>query len=125
MLSLPSRILTQSMRRRGEQSAIVQFCVFYYAFSYYHNENKHERSTLLINYLNFFASANRRFDAPLREKFSYDFLFIPLNFKLLPKVGGISLFCVSADIIFSKDGTRDRGLLSESKASDQNACIGG
>jgi len=33
---------------------------------------------LLINYLNSFALF-----APLREKFSYDFLNIPLNFKLL------------------------------------------
>jgi hypothetical protein len=78
MLSLTSRILTQSTRRRGEQRVIVQFCVFYYAFSYHHNENKHERSALLINYLNSFASS-----APLRDKFSYDFLNILLNFKLL------------------------------------------
>jgi hypothetical protein len=32
------------------------------------------------------AAKNRRFDASLREKFSYDFLNIPLNFKLLTRL---------------------------------------
>jgi hypothetical protein len=35
------------------------------------------------------AAKNRRFDASLREKFSYDFLNIPLNFKLLTRLVSI------------------------------------